>query len=355
MRSMVWRRFFLMLALGPALGACMTSPTQRFVGIAPVLDADAVERSSGKIDRVMAALARDAGGGSMYDVTEAGFNYVDDRCMEYFSELFYLNRRKDAAKAGIGAFDKTSSAILLATGASSLTMGVIAQAFGLASNLADIAAGTYLYQLPPATTLSFVKKLQGAYRDAVSAKRGQIQTPATAYHIIQEYLSLCLPPVIEAKLVEHVADANASPGRGSSVSNIEISVGTDRVDPPARREVVTVIQRSDERVTKPVAPDRPSWAKNALEAGLAAREIGAFQRQLCLPESGRIDDTTRAAMDEFFTGVQESDPSRAFRSVREAGLTASQRELLRKAVRLHGGICDPSKGENAKTIGSESA
>ena len=214
MRSAAWRRFFVLLALAPALTSCISSPAQRFVGLSPVLEADAVERSSGRVRRVMAALAQDAGGGSYYDVTEAGFNYIDDRCMEYFSELFYLNRRREATKAGLGAFDKTTSAILAATGAATLTMGVIAQAFGLASNLADIAAGTYLYQLPPATTLSFVKKLQGAYREAASAKRGQINSPATAYHIIQEYLSLCLPPVIEAKLVEHVADAAASPVRG---------------------------------------------------------------------------------------------------------------------------------------------
>ena len=353
MRSAVLRSFFIGVALAPALTACVTSPTQRFVGISPVLEADSVERSSGRTDRVMAALERDAGGGTMYDVTEAGFNYVDDRCMEYFSELFYLNRRREATKAGLGAFDKTTNAILAATGASALTMGVLAQAFGLASSLADIAAGTYLYQLPPATTLSFVRKLQGAYREAVFAKRGQIQTRATAYHIIQDYLSLCLPPVIEAELVKHVADAAASPARGGSVSNIEVDVASERV--PVRREVVTIIERAEERLVKPTAPERPSWAKNAIESGLAGREIGAFQRQLCVPESARIDDTTRDAMDEFFAGVQESDPSRTFGSVRDGGITASQRELLRKAVRLHGGKCDPSQGDSASEFGRQTA
>jgi hypothetical protein len=291
----------------------------------------------------------------MYDVAEAGFNYVDDRCMEYFSELFYLNRRREAAKSGLGAFGQTTNAILTATGASSLSMGIVAQAFGLASSLTDIAAGTYLYQLPPATTLSFVRKMQGAYRDAAFANRGHINSRATAYHLIQDYLSLCLPPVIEAELVKHVADAAATPVRGGSAANIEIRVASERVEPQTRREVVTVIQRSEERVVKPVPPVRPSWAKNAIESGLAAREIGAFQRQLCVPESARIDDTTRAAMDEFFAGVQESDPSRTFGSVRDGGLTASQRELLRKAVRLHGGKCDPSQGDSAAEFGRQTA
>src|SRR5258708_3262427 len=113
------------------LQGCMADPTKHYVGVPPVIDAASVEQSSNRISRIMNALARDTGGGTYYDLTEAGFNYVDDRCMEYFSELYYLDRRREATKAGLGAFSQTTNAILAATGASSLSMVAVTQAFGL--------------------------------------------------------------------------------------------------------------------------------------------------------------------------------------------------------------------------------
>jgi hypothetical protein len=351
MRSAVWNRIFFTLCLAPALAACMTSPAQRHIGPSPVIDADAVEQSSGRIDRVMTALARDAGGGSMYDVTEAGFNYVDDRCIEYFSELFYLNRRREAAKSGFGAFNQTTNAILTATGASSLSMGIVAQAFGLAQNLTDIVAGTYLYQLPPATTLSFVKKLQGAYRDAAFAKRGQVQTQATAYHLIQDYLSLCLPPVIEAELVKHVADAAASPVRGGSAANIEIKVASE-TSAPVRREVVEVIERPDTPLPK--VTERPA-AKNSInsfEAKMSEHDIKVIQQTLCLsPANGELDETTRIAVDELFRGIKAQGNPKSFPSARQGGIRGEHMKKLREAKDQVNGVCNPDEDVSAFEIG----
>lgn len=350
MRSAVWYRIFFVLSLALALTACVTSPGQRYIGPSPVIDAALVERSSGRIDRVMAALARDAGGGSMYDVTEAGFNYVDDRCMEYFSELFYLNRRRDAAKSGFGAFNQTTNAILTATGASSLSMGIVAQAFGLAQSLTDIVAGTYLYQLPPATTLSFVKKLQGAYRDAAFANRGQIQTQATAYHLIQDYLSLCLPPVIEAELVKHVADAAATPVRGGSAANIEIRVASE--SPAVRREVVTVIRDARQAVEQPkkVLKVQPN-AIGTYEPRLSRARVARIQKTLCIaPADGVIDEGTRVAVDEFFRGVADGG-SIEVPSARAGGIQLTHTNKLDAAEELLPNGCDPAVNKSAFEVG----
>lgn len=348
----VFARFCAVLCLFILTG-CVGDPATSKFAMSSTISAEEIEKSSDRIERIMVALARDSGGSSYYEMTEAGFNFVDDRCMIYFNQLFHLNRRRDAAKAGLNAFGQTTNAILTATGASALSMAVVTQAFGLASNLSDIVAGTYLYQLPPATTLSFVRKLQGAYREAAYQKRAQVNSRTTAYHLIQEYLSLCLPPVIEAKLVEHVADAAAEPNSGGSISNIKIRVESERN--VERAVVADAIERADSPLPKPEGPVLPKWAKNQIEAGLKASEINAFQRQLCVPEADRIDDTTRAAMDEFFTGVTAANPARVFRSVRESGITGSQLEFLRKAVRMFGAICNPANGDSAKEFGKLAA
>ncbi len=345
--------------IAPLLASgCTLTSGSRYVGIAPVIDPVKLEQSSNRISRVMNALAQDAGGldgsrVSYYGVAQAGFNYVDDRCMEYFSELFYLNRRKEAVKAGLEAFNQTSNAIMAATGASGISMAAVAQAFGLAASLTDIAAGTYLYQLPPSTTLTFVKKLQGAYRRAVALRAHEVNSPTAAYHLIQDYLSLCLPPVIEAKLVEHVADATAAPARGTSLADVEIVVDSETPAGTAdlRAASVAIVKTKDSLPPVVVKTDVSPGALNTFESRIDPGEIAAIQRQLCTPASGRIDDTTRAAIDEFFRGVEESNTSRDYPSVRTGGVTSSHMLKLRDAVKSLRGKCDPSAGENAFEIG----
>ncbi|MEZ2329640.1 hypothetical protein AB6802_07945 [Mesorhizobium sp. RCC_202] len=328
----------------------MADPTKHYVGVPPVIDAASVEQSSNRISRIMNALARDTGGGTYYDLTEAGFNYVDDRCMEYFSELYYLDRRREATKAGLGAFSQTTNAILAATGASSLSMVAVTQAFGLASNLTDIAAGTYLYQLPPATTLTFVRKLQGAYRDAVAAKASQIDTPTASYHLIQDYLSLCLPPVIEAKLVEHVADAAATPVKGGSISNIEIDVRTNS-PLPRKPEIIQEVRQPAKPVIKRVVEQTNTIG--SFEPKLSHVRVASIQRALCVsPADGILNDATRAAVDEFFRGVQQGASGVTYPSARQNGIRSVHDAMLLKAEKTVG-TCVPSRDTSAFEIGRQ--
>ena len=323
---------------------CTTNPTQKYVGISPIIDASKVEQSSARIDRIMMALAKDTGGGTYYDLTEAGFNYIDDRCMNYFSELFYLDRRREATKAGLNVFSQTTNAILAASGGSVLSMTAVTQAFGLASSLTDIVAGTYLYQLPPATTLTFVRKLQGAYREAVAAKASQIYTPTTAYHLIQDYLSLCLPPVIEAKLVEHVADADASPVSNGSVSNIEIKVRTN----PELIQDVRQQAKVVEIKPKPLQP----FPLGKYEPLLSRERVTRIQKSLCVSAvDGIIGQTTRTAVDDFFRGIQDGAGGRTYPSATLGGIQAVHEDKLLQAEKAVDGTCSPTRDKNAFEIG----
>src|SRR5262249_40901474 len=120
-------------------------------------------------------------------------------------------RERDQLKSGILATAATTAAILGVTGASITSMTVVAQAFGLGAAATDLIAGTYLSNLPPATTQGFVKEMQLPNREGAALKRTEINTPTAAYHVIQSYLALCLPPTIEAKIGEHIATTRAFP------------------------------------------------------------------------------------------------------------------------------------------------
>ena len=212
------------------LTGCSTFDLRK--GPGPVLDGTAVKAASDNKLLLLHSLAADAGYGESrapdwYAVSEAGFNYVDDQCRTYFDNLFFLDRGREQFKSGLNAASQTTAAILNATGATGLTLNVVAQAFGFATHAIDIATGTYLYRLPPATTQGFVEKLQLAFRDGAAANRARINSPTTAYYVIQRYLSLCLPPTIEAEITRQISSTSAAPvpaGGGALFSISTVSV-----------------------------------------------------------------------------------------------------------------------------------
>lgn len=195
---------------------------------------------------ILTALAKDANVEPnrplfWYEVTQAGFNYIDDQCTLYFRELFFLNRDKDQIKAGLAAAGATTAAILGVTGASAKSIAVVAQAFGLASISTDLIAGTYLYQMPPATAQGFVKEMQLAYRSGAYTRRTLINSPSTSYHALQDYLSLCLPPTIEAQIADHIAKARVVADPATSTSGPSFGLNVVTPPPMTRPELRAVL------------------------------------------------------------------------------------------------------------------
>lgn len=186
-----------------ALGAC-NGPISRVSGLDPVLDSTAVSAASENKHRLLRALAADAGFAGepidWYLVAEAGFNYVQDQCTAYFDELYKFDRQREAFKSSFSIFGQTTSALLAITGASAPSIAAAAQAFGLGSSMTDIVGGTYLYRRPPASAQTLVERLQLAFRDGAARQRPSINSPTAAYYNIQRFLSLCLPPRIEAEI-----------------------------------------------------------------------------------------------------------------------------------------------------------
>lgn len=179
-------------------------------GLDPQISYASVENSTTRINYIIDALARDTypRDAKTWDynlITEAGFNYIDDQCAAYFDNLFFLDRGRSQLKSGLAQTGATTAAILGATHASALSLSVVAAAFGFAASATDILAGTYLYALPPATTKGLVNSLQATYRQ--QSETLNIQTPTAAYHQIQGYLDLCLPPTIEAQVTNLVNQA----------------------------------------------------------------------------------------------------------------------------------------------------
>lgn len=274
-RGDVMRRIIALVCLSLCLGGCYGWEQRH--GISPVLDPAAVQISTSNQMLILQALAQDAGvplgsPDSWYQVTQAGFNYVDDECRTYFNAIFFLNRDKDQIKTGLTAAGATTAAILGLTGASAKSIAIVAQAFGLSVVGTELVAGTYLYQMPPSVAQGFVKEMQLAYRDGAASRRLLINSPATAYHAIQDYLSLCLPPTIEAKIAENVATARAIPDPPTSSTNASFGITVTSPPAPARPSIIRNVNIPLQRFDPPRPP--PSATRiGRFESGMSQKDM----------------------------------------------------------------------------------
>ena len=264
MRSTVHRNVMIGLAsiISISLGGCGASGLGGIRGPSAVLQSTDVLRASGNTKLIIDALARDNNiptegfytSPLYYDVAIAGFNFIDDQCAAYFDKLFYVQRDRQFSQQVLQAGNAATGAILALTGASTVTFGVVASAFGFSSALVDSVAGSFLFQLPPATTYGFVRELQTAYRSGVKA--AEVQSPSAAYHVMQDYLAICLPPNIEARLVERVANTKALP---------QSPVGSNAS--PSIRLADRFVQQTSGRVGGGVAPQASRQIGGTAQAG----------------------------------------------------------------------------------------
>lgn len=334
----------LSAGLALVLAAC-SSLTPRVVS--PTLDAKAVSDTVRSHGELMAALQADAdqlgyAGSDWYEVSLAGFNYVDDQCTVYFDSLFAFNRSVSAVKSGLSAFNQTAAAIMQITGTAEVTMAVIAQAFGLAGSMTDVVAGTFLYELPPANTRRLVEKTMAAYKNAVSEHRSTINSKASAYSAVRGYLNLCLPVTIEGLLIDRISDTKARSSVDSTGTNIEIDV---------RSSASTGLLENANTRLPPVRDDTPSPAGlNFIEKRMLPSDWRKVQRAICAPEDGVPGSGTHAAMMEFFAGRGQPDEG-----IATNGIGAMQLSALSEAVESAAGrTCAERQVANAFEVGRAS-
>jgi hypothetical protein len=314
-RWAILRRVIVLPVFATALMLTNCKEFERDRGLNPIIQVSDVEIASQNQMRILDALATDfsisdTASSRWYDISVAGFNYVDDECRLYFNDLFFLNRQKDEFKTGLAAAGATAAAVMGVTGATTKSISIVAQAFGLGAVTTDLVAGTYLYQVPPATALGFVRELQLAYRNGVADRKSLMTTPSSAYHAIQDYLSLCLPPTIEAKIAEHVAAARATP---DAVTGSGPSFGLNVIAVPqvTRADIKAAILRNADTVMPSPRVQAPN-TKNRLtayETRMQASEINDLQVALCLPADGDLGkkgSKTRTTLFKALTDLKNS-------------------------------------------------
>lgn len=178
----------------------------------------------------------------LYDAAVAGFNFVDEQCDTYLHELFVLDKERDRALTGIAAADKLTSAILGLTSASSGTMAIVAQAFGLTSQFVDSATSSYLYSSDAGTIFHVVSTMQKEYKTAVLGNPETLDSYPATYSAIRGYLQLCMPPVIESKIGGALASATATTEQPTDTPKGKSLVAGQTPPPGVAPEVKLLVQ-----------------------------------------------------------------------------------------------------------------
>ncbi|MGR9276131.1 hypothetical protein ACU8KI_16130 [Rhizobium leguminosarum] len=282
-----------------------------------------------------------------YDITEAGFNFVDAQCNSYFQALQDLEHRRNAAQQGLGAFGQTTNAVLAVTGATAVSIAVTAQAFGLGQNLINAYADNFLFSLPPSKTERFVFKIMTAYRNAAANHQLAIQSAPAAYREIQGYLRLCTPVTIEAMLTDHIADATAEAVFNSGSTDVVTGSRTSA-------QQKAILERTAPIATVAVRLPGPSQGPrgrsdvggiNDDEKSTSPRDIRAIQGMMCVQETGKWDDQTREAIAKFYVAMGDKRER-----IKTFGVTKSDLPALQFGTRLSPPLKCGLTAKNAKDV-----
>ncbi|MBY5399453.1 hypothetical protein HFN01_32120 [Rhizobium leguminosarum] len=237
-----------------------------------------------------------------YEVTRAGFEYVDEQCDAYLASLYRIRRDRDAVKAQLYSVGETSTAILGFTGAAQKAILITAASFGLAADLTDNASSSLLFAMDPSDVQTLVKNQANAYRAGVAAQRQNYNTSNAAMEGIRGYLNLCLPVSIEAQV------------RGALQGTVYVAQTTGFGVPSLNRVQtasvnIASINPSQEDIKKKAVPVPQKISVDALSGGLlpgdvaiSKSEVKELQKKLCVKDDGDIGgvgSATRAAIKLF--------------------------------------------------------
>ena len=304
----------LIFALASVLSGC--SVGHNVSGLSPVLKYADVHASTSNYAMVRDAFIVRAGYApdgpvDWYEVTRAGFDYIDEQCSTYLSALYDARRARDATNRQLQSLDGATSAILGFANAGSQAILITAAAFGLATQSVDNASSALLFAMDPTDIQALLRSQSTAYRIGVSSQSASYRTSIAAMEAIRGYLNLCLPVSIEAQVRAALQGTQyvASPTNYGVPSLARIQTGSANVQAmvPSRQAL------AGSPVPVPATPAADALAKGLLpgDVAIAAAEMMALQKRLCVKADGNIggpNSETRVAIQsvEFTLGRPQS-------------------------------------------------
>jgi hypothetical protein len=269
--------------------------TQSVISTADLQDVYIYElcRQAGGI-QVATAGSEPIGGCPWGLVTLAGLNDIDQRCDAYLAWLDDKRRSKEPILSEIAAISAATTAILNATGVGVTPITLVGIAFGLTSNTFTNVRSRLLLEINHSTVQAIVLRRQKEYRDGL--RNQVIDTRAAAIYAMRSYLRLCMPMTIETEINTTVTAFE----QGGSAA-LKFKENNRAIDP---RTVGAVATPQRIRVSEAPPPTPPpsqviGGSNGPVEKTISLNSGKAFQRTLCVDDTGNFDSATRAALRDF--------------------------------------------------------
>ncbi|MER8855629.1 hypothetical protein NKH94_29285 [Mesorhizobium australicum] len=225
-----------------------------------------------------------------YEVTVAGFGYVDEQCSQYLGDLYQIRRGRDHIKNQLAAIASTSNAVLGLTGAGMVAISTTAAAFGLASQMTENASAALLYSMDPSDIDGLLRSQMQAYRNGVAAQRATYTSPNVAMEAVRGYLNLCLPVSIEAQIKAAIQNTVyvATPSNFGVPGLSRVQSGSPVVGIPSVQDL-----RENKKIVRVPPPSPNSLALNIMVGDLAVTRDQAIlmQKKLCVGADGDLGKT----------------------------------------------------------------
>ncbi len=131
-------------------------------------------------------------------IVQAGMNDIDQRCDGYLTWLDARRRDRAPVLAEMAAVQTAVHSIMTVTGSSPTSLDILTAAFGLATATYTQWNSRLLVSIENSTVQEVVYGAQADYRDKI--KIWPVPDRPTAVYLLRNYLRLCMPITIEAKI-----------------------------------------------------------------------------------------------------------------------------------------------------------
>ncbi len=263
----------------------------------------------------------------------AGYSFVDEKCNAFINALYWHDRKRKTLSRQTLLFADASRTILSELNAATKALNIVATSFSLATYSIDNLYGSVLFSMPPATIQTMMVRLRRAHREVVTRNPDPHLGQPQAMTVLADYLSICLPANIEARIQNTLNETLFLANADGSVSGTSIRSSANqralerelKLRDEARKldegrkikrgQVFKSAETTFQRPPKPPANTR--FVKNTRpEEGRPPMKIDIghqIQENLCVAKDGDFGRTDQSATRQgimLFKRFHERDPKK---------------------------------------------
>ena len=240
-------------------------------------------------------------------IVQQGMNDIDRRCDAYLQWLDDRKRSKGPLLSQIKDVQTATTSIMaIVDPNSAVALQIVAIAFNLLSRSIENYDSRLLDEIESSTINSVVLRARHDFRRDVQGKA--FSNRPEAEYALREYMKRCLPFAIETQIndLSTLGSRGISPNEGNTIFQ-EPVLGAQLLEDTPPSAGARIERTEPPPVTGPSAFD--TMFSGAIEQNYSKPGVQEIQRKLCVPESGRFDDPTRAAIKIAEQAIGSSRPN----------------------------------------------